>query len=136
MAHSVTLQLPNPLYTHFRDRADRTQRSVEAEILEVVSSAAAQEEALPSDLAEAVAGLELLDDAALWRAARSHLPAEAQQQLESLNLKQQDEGLSPAEADTLTTLLQQYDRSLLVRSHAARLLRQRGHEVSELVAAG
>lgn len=69
-AHAVTLRLPTPLFDHFRDRAKRTRRSLEAEILDVVATAAADAEGLPSDVARDLDGLALLSDAELWHAAQ------------------------------------------------------------------
>jgi len=87
---------------------------------------------LPADLNEAISPLTLLDDQALWRAARSHLPAEAAAQMENLHLKRQREGLTEAEVQMLAGLVRQYERMMLVRAQAAALLKQRGHDVSEL----
>jgi hypothetical protein len=107
---------------------------VEAELLEVVATAVPIEDELPPDLAEAVASLTLLDDQALWQAARSRLTATASAQMEALHLKRQREGLTEAEAQTLAGLVRQYERAMLVRAQAAMLLKQRGYDVSELVA--
>lgn len=82
------------------------------------------------DVAEAVAALEFLSDADLWRAARNTLAEAERSRLEELNLKQQRENLTPAEKETLETLLVQYDRAVLLRAEAARILKQRGHDVS------
>ena len=91
------------------------------------------QDALPRDLAEAVAGLEVLADEALWRAARSQFPAEKKEQLEALNFKQQSEGLTQTEQQSQEQLLTASDKVMLVRAHAARLLHERGHDVSELL---
>jgi len=88
---------------------------------------------LPADLAEALSSLELLNDEALWKAARSHLPSEAAAQLEALHFKRQEEGLTETEAQTLAGLVRQYERAMLVRAQAAALLKQRGYDVSVLV---
>ncbi|HLB45739.1 MAG TPA: hypothetical protein VJL59_01815, partial [Anaerolineales bacterium] len=103
---------------------------------EVVATAVPIADELPPDLAEAISPLALLDNEALWRAARSHLPAEAASQMEELHLKRQREGLSEAEQQTLAGLVRQYERAMLVRAQAAALLKQRGYDVSELIAAG
>lgn len=58
-----------------------------------------------ADLNEAISPLMLLDDEALWRAARSHLLAEAAAQMENLHLKRQREGLTDTEAQTLAELV-------------------------------
>jgi len=91
---------------------------------------------LPADLAEAISPLALLDDQALWRAARSHLPLEAATQTEALHFKRQREGLTEAESYTIAGLVRQYERAMLVRAQAAALLKERGHDVSELTAEG
>lgn len=87
------------------------------------------------DLAKAIADLDLLNDDELWRAARNRLSDEARAQLEALNFKQQREGLTPAEQETLEHLVHQYDQAVLLRAEAARLLKARGHDVSTLLTA-
>lgn len=134
--YAVTLQLPAPLYDRFRSRAERTQRSVEAELLEAVATVASEEDDLSESLTRAVADLELLDDEGLWRAARARLSEPVRARLEALNFKQQDEGLTPTEKEDLEQLVHQYDRAVLLRAQAARLLKERGHDVSELLTSG
>lgn len=134
-AHVVTLQLPAPLYDHFRRRAEQGQRSVEAELLEVVRTAASETaERLPQEVAEELAGLAALGDQDLWQTARSHLPSKMSAELEALNLKQKNEGLTQGEKERLTQLLYQYDHYMLIRAQAAKLLKERGHDVSSLLA--
>lgn len=134
-AHAVTLQLEAPLYDHFKRRAEQGRRSVEAEILDVVRSAASPTgQQLPPELAEEISALTDLDDQALWQTARSHLPREAARRLETLNSRQKSEGLSEQEKDELSRTLYQYDRYMLLRAHAAKLLKERGHDVTEILA--
>jgi hypothetical protein len=78
--------------------------------------------------------LQLLDDQTLWQAARRRLPDDISEGLEILHLKRQRVGLSDAENGTLSVLLAQYERNLLIRAQAVALLKQRGHDVSELIA--
>ena len=85
----VTLNLPSALYARLKQRAERSRRTVEAELLEVVAAAVPVADELPADLNEAISPLTLLDDEALWRAARSRLAPEAAAQIESLHLKRQ-----------------------------------------------
>ncbi len=135
-AQTLTVHIPERLYTRLKQRADRAQRTVEAEMLEVLATAVPTAEELPADLAEALAPLALLDDVALWQAARHRLAPEVATQLEELHLKQQREGLTEAEAQTLAELVKCYERTMLVRAQAAALLKQRGHDVRELTIAG
>ncbi len=130
---AVTLRVPLPVYEFFRNRAERAHRSVEGELLELAATAAADQDRLSSDLAEAIGGLEILADDALWRAASSRLPREQLDQLEALNFKQQSEGLTQAERQRQEQLLNACDRVMLVRAYAAKLLKERDHDISELL---
>jgi predicted transcriptional regulator len=131
---AVTLHLPSPLYERLKRWAEQTHRSVEAELLEVVAAAVPVADDLPVDLAQVISPLALLDDEALWRAARSHLPAEAVAQMEQLHLKRQRQGLTGSEAEALAGLVRHYERAMLVRAQAAALLKERGYDVAELLA--
>lgn len=89
-------------------------------------------QALPPDLADAIDALHLLDDESLWRAARTCMPPDRAANLEALHLRRQAGALSEPEINTLQGLMNEYLRSLLVRSKAAALLKQRGYDVSSL----
>ena len=132
--HSLTLSLPGLLYERLIRRAERTHRPVEVELLEAVATGMSVDEDLSADLTQAVSAPHLLDDAALWRAAQSPLPTEVATQIEDLHLKRQFEGLTPNEAQVLATLMRRYEQTLLMRAQATLLLKQRGHDVSQLVA--
>jgi hypothetical protein len=103
-------------------------------VLDLLASAVEGADELPPYLAEPLAALPLLSDEALWRAARSRLSPEAAEELENLHFKRQREGRSRAEAQRARFLLRQYDRAMLIRAHAAALLKQRGHDVDVLLA--
>lgn len=132
---TVTLHVPAALYACLKRRAERSNRSVESELLDVLAAAVPVADDLPPDLAEAISPLSLLDDDALRRAAHNPLAAEAAAQLESLHLKRQREGLTEAEAATLAELVRQYERAMMVRSQAIALLHQRGHNVTPFLGA-
>ena len=117
---AVTLHLPSPLYEQLKRRAEQTQRSVEAELLEVVAAAVPVADDLPTDLAQVISPLAPLDDKALWRAARSHLPAEAVAQMEQLHLKRQRQGLTGSEAAALAGIAALHlNRPSLVKARQA-----------------
>ena len=61
---------------------------------------------LSFDLEDTLAQLSLLDDAALWRTARTTLAAGAARQLEELHLKRQREGLAEHESQAAAALVQ------------------------------
>jgi plasmid stability protein len=130
---SVTLRLPDALYQRLNRRAEQAQRALEDELLDMIAAAVLVDDELPKELSEALSSLVLLDDEALWGAARTRLPAEAAEELEGLHLKRQREGISASEAEQAAALLRRYERVMLVRAQAAALLRQRGHDVSVLL---
>jgi plasmid stability protein len=131
----VTLDVPDRLYERLQRMAAAAHRSVEDELLEVVATAIPGADDLPSDLDEAVSQLTVLDDAALFGAARATLPRDAAEELEHLHLKRQREGLTEAEAQAAASLTRQYERFMLVRAEAAALLVQRGHDISGILVA-
>ena len=132
-AQAVTLHLPTSLYDLLRQRAQETRRSLEAEILAVVTSAVRPDDDLPPDLREVVAPLRGLDDKALRRAAMDRFPEEAAARFSELNRKQQREGLTNEEIRALDDLRRGYERVMVVRAEAAALLKERGHDVSKLI---
>ncbi len=132
-AHAITLRLPENLYQRFRRRAEWTHRSLETEILDAVASASADEELSP-DLMAAVEALERLSDDDLWRRAKEVMSREASEELEELHFKQRDEGLNPSEDAARAKLMHEYERTMLIRAQAAKLLKDRGHDVSGLLA--
>ncbi|HYU36144.1 MAG TPA: hypothetical protein VEW48_28625 [Thermoanaerobaculia bacterium] len=125
---TITVQLPGPVYEQIERRAATSHRSVEAEIVEAVATAVASEELSP-DLAEAVQGMAVLDDEALWRAARLRMPEDASVRLEELHWKRQSSELDAKETEEASRLVHLYERTMLVRAQAAKLLHQRGYEI-------
>ena len=130
---AVTVSLPEPLYERLARRAQRTQRTVEAELADAVAALPEEPGEQPADVVEAIAALHLLDDKDLWRAARHSLAREKAASIEELHLERQSEGLSASENEALAMLMRECARILLVRSRAAALLKQRGHDVSGLL---
>ena len=90
---------------------------------------------LPAGLNEAITPLATLNDADLWRAAQTYLPADAAARLEELHLKRQREGLTEQQESETAVLIRQYKRVMLIRAQAAALVKQRGHDVTGLLAA-
>lgn len=129
---AVTVNLPGPLYERLAKRATRTHRTIEAELVDAVATLPDEPDELPADMAEAIAALHLLADEELWRAARQSLAPEKSSEIEELHLKRQHDGLSASEIEALATLMKEYTRIMLVRARSAALLKQRGHDVSEL----
>lgn len=88
---------------------------------------------VPPDLEDELARIETLDDESLWRIARARFPARTGQRMQALQFKRQREGLGADERRLEAELAQEFDRRMLIRSKVLLLLKQRGHEVTELV---
>jgi Zn-dependent M32 family carboxypeptidase len=131
---TVLVRVPHELLTHFEERAQRTQRTVEEEIVEAMATSAREEGALPADVAAAMARLDTLSDDELWETARdSHLSSAATAHLEELNQKRQREGLTGDERRMAEALLQQYERLMLARAEALARLKERGRDITPLL---
>jgi hypothetical protein len=133
---TVLVRLPQEVLTHFQERAQHTQRTVEEELVEALTASLANDDdALPADVAAALASLATLPDDELWATARdSHLSPAAAAHLEELNHKRQREGLTGDEQRMVEALLQQYERLLLVRADALARLKERGRDILPLLA--
>lgn len=132
-AKSVTLDLPEALYAQLEQRATQSHRTIEAELLHVVSSVVPMAGEFTAELSELLTQMEVLDDKTLWQAAHRRLSKRALAQMQSLNYKRQREGLTEAEAQKSNALWLQYEHIILIRAQAAKLLKERGHDISELV---
>lgn len=132
---AVAVNLPGPLYERLARRANRTHRSIEAELADAVATLPDEPDELAADMAEAIEALHLLGDEDLWRAGKQRLAPEKADDIEALHLKRQREGLSSSENESLAMLMKEYTRIMLVRSRSAALLKQRGHDVSGLLEA-
>lgn len=132
---TITIQLPEQLYSDVVERAQRMHRSVEEEVVAVVAEALPAINDLPTELAEELEQLALLSDAELWQAAQIKLGEDETAQMQTLILKQQRDQLTTREQSKAETLLQRYNRTMLVRAKAAALLKLRGFDISSLYSA-
>jgi plasmid stability protein len=136
-SYPLTLQLEDEVYEELKRRAARANRTVEEEIISILEIAfppeAEEEDELSSDaLDEMLASLPLLGNEALWSAAQSHQPQRVAAEIESLTLKQEQEGLTEAESAALEQLKQQLERLETIRGQAIVLLKERGYDISGL----
>ncbi len=129
---TITIQLPERLYSDVAKRALRMRRSVEEEVVAVVADALPTLNDLPNELSEELGQLELLSDSELWQTAQTKLGEDEATQMQTLVWKQQRDGLTTREQSKAEKLLQRYNRTMLVRAKAAVLLKTRGFNISSL----
>src|SRR6266481_4261071 len=118
VTQSLTIDLPQPVLEMLRQRASRSNRSLQEELVQLVSSKLADEQATGESIEEALAGLEALTDDELWQTARMMFPQDISERTADLNYKQKREGLTAAERDELKLMLDYYDRHVLIRGQA------------------
>ncbi|MBO0698002.1 MAG: hypothetical protein J2P46_06395 [Zavarzinella sp.] len=92
------------------------------------------EDALPADIAAAVARAGSLDDRALREAMKPLLTPKQARRLAELNYKAQDKGLTAAERAEQSALAHLADKSKVVRAAVMAELRKRGVDVANLIA--
>jgi plasmid stability protein len=131
---TMTLSFPDDLYDRLKQRAEQTHHSLEEEALGVLAAALPADDRLPNAIEGELASLAALDDEGLWQAARSRLTDDEVTRSEALHWKSQREGLSDTETQAAADLADTYERLMLVRAQAVALLKQRGYDVSSLLA--
>lgn len=129
-ARPVTLELPENLYLRLQQTAQATQQSFDAILLRAlqVGSPPAWESAPPEFQAD-LAALDRLDDAALWRIARTRATPAQMDRYQLLLDKNANETISLEEQAELTELRLEFDRQMLQKVHATALLQWRGHQI-------
>ena len=129
---TVTLTLPPAVYDELQQRARQHQRRLEDEA--TLTAAVSAGDALPDDLAAAIAALATLDDETLWRVSQSQPTVEDGILLDALVDKRRRQGLTPGEERLLAELVDRHDRVMVLRAEAVALLHGRGSDVRERVA--
>src|SRR5262245_57988820 len=128
---TITLRLPEELHHRLAAAAAATQRSLEEILLHAlrIGSPPAWNDAPPEHQAE-LAAMDRLDDDMLWKLARGRRSEAEMVRYDEL-LEQSAAGvLDNAGRSELDTLRREADRFMLIKAHAAVLLRWRGHDVS------
>jgi len=129
---TVTLTLPASVIERARRLARRARRPVNEILVEALSTALPGDDTDASTLRSSIGQLAYLNDAALWRAARTTMAVDQRQRLEALHHEQQRRSLDQAERDEMEALERLYRDTVLVRAQAAVLLKQRNYDISDL----
>jgi hypothetical protein len=130
--HEVTLRLPLDVFRQIQRAAEHRHRSIDDVLVEAVIAAAPTSGAPSTEVQPALAQMTYLNDAALWQAARATMSPDQRERLEYLHDQQQRTALTDEERAEEQSLLELYRGTVLVRAHAALLLKQRGYDVSDL----
>jgi hypothetical protein len=129
----ITIRLPQAVYQYVEQRARQMRRSVEDELVAVVTAVLPTLEDPQTDIASDLSQLAFLTDEELWQAARKTLTSQEADRMQALTWKRQREGWTAEEQQETEHLLHRYNRIMLVRAKAAVLLKERGHDISSLI---
>ena len=126
---TVTLRLPEELHHRLAAAAAATRRSLEEILLHAlrIGSPPAWDDAPPEHQAE-LAAMDRFDDDALWKLARGRRSEAEMGRYDEL-LEQNAAGALGDAGSELEMLKREADRFMLIKAHAAVLLRWRGHDV-------
>ncbi len=130
---TLILSLPDDLYQRIKQHAEQSGRTLEEEAERVLAEGIPADEQMTPELERMLASLALLDDAALWQAARNDLAREAAEEIRRLRARRERKGLSDAEKQRFSDLLYQYDKGILIRAEAVVQLKERGYDVDVLL---
>jgi len=133
VATEVKVRIPENLYQRLSHRAHQTQRPIEDELLATVATGLSVSDELPTHLEDELSQLEVLSDQLLWQIARRRLNPIQAGKLERLHQKAQRQPLTASERKQEQALIHEYERVLLLRARSARLLKDRGVDISTLL---
>jgi paraquat-inducible protein B len=125
---TMKVKLPSNIFEQLRYIAHQQQRSVNDIARDLIANALSE---LPQDVKDEIKTFANLSDDVLWLLARSTLPQSQQKELAQLNEEAQRRSLTQTEEQRQQTLLNQYDRVIVRRAEAARLLKARGYDLSD-----
>lgn len=126
---SVTVELPNIAVDQLQGLAQQQRRSLRDILKDLIMRALPE---LPEDVKDELGSFKHLSDDVLWLLARSTLSAEEQYDLAKLNDEAQRRPLTGSQVQRQQALIDKYNRALVRRAEAARVLQTRGYDLSDL----
>lgn len=132
-AHTIALQMPDPLYLRLQRLAALTQRPVESLVLQALEAQIPPLlEDMPAPIRGDLVALETLDEATLQQVAQGAWNPEQHAQYTDLLDKERASTLTPSEKATLEALYHEANRHMLRKAYANALLKWRGHPLPTL----
>lgn len=135
MFHTLTLDLPDPLFTHLQTQAKSTAHSLAEVVVEQLSRTLPSTEAeLPPDLQAELNAMEQLSDHALWQLAESQANPDTVALYDLLLERLHAGSLTAAGRHWLEQLRNEAEALMLRKAHAYAILQKRGHQLPPLAA--
>ncbi len=130
MSQTLTITLPDSVFKILTGMAELTYRTVDEVVLSAVETTVISPD-LPGDIASELASMPTFSDEKLWAAIKPTFSEYEQSRLTQLS--ELERPLTRMEEAEQATLLRAYDRSVLRRAQALALLKQRGHDLSQVL---
>lgn len=125
---TVTLQIPELLHHRLMNTAEATNRSLEEILLHALQVGSPPSwDDIPAEFQADCIALDKLPNDILQKIARSHKTEEEMSRYNQLLEKNTNHYLTETEKLELSNLKTEFDRFMLVKAHAACLLRWRGN---------
>ncbi len=128
----IPIDIPESLYLRLQRIASFAHRSVEEIFTSAVTIALPPSPDLPTSVADELAEMIWLSDAALWHATTPTFSPNQQKRLTELNDLEDTRNLNSSEKQEQAQLLAAYERSILHRAQAFAILARRGHQIPKL----
>lgn len=127
---NVTVSLPEDVYLRLEQVARGTKQSLADVLLYAVKVGSPPNwEDVPAEFQTDLAALDRLNDDALWKITCSQQTEADMVRYQALLDKNANESMTESERLELTQLCVEADRFMLLKAHAAALLRWRGHQL-------
>jgi hypothetical protein len=127
---AISVRLPAELYERIRRAAERSERSVEAVLIESLTVL------FGTPPAGLDAALDTYTDEQLWAVVYQRLAWTENERLRDLVAQGKHTLLTPDEQAELESLLDQVDHYTMIRSRALSLLQERGQDVERYLKSG
>jgi hypothetical protein len=130
--HPIVVKLPDVVFQRVNRIAEGLRQPVQQTLLKIVEAGLPSLAKVPLEYQSEMQALEAASDEELEEIARGEMPVAQQRQLERLLRKNQAEGLSEKEQQSLEQLHTAANRLMLQKSYAYVLLQWRGHQTPRL----
>lgn len=126
---TVTVELPDIALEQLQGLAQKQRRSIRDIVRDMIIRALPE---LPQDITDELDTFKHLSDDVLWLLARSTLSEDERRDLARLNDEAQRQPLPGTQVQRQQVLLDKYNRVLVRRAEAARMLQMRGYNLSDI----
>jgi hypothetical protein len=127
--YPVVIKLPASIFARVERTAKGLKQPIQQAMVKIVEAGLPSLAKVPPEYWSELEALEAMSDEGLWEIARSEMPSAQQRQLDHLLRKNQAEGLSEAEQQSLDQLHAEANRLMLRKSYVHVILKWRGHQV-------